>query len=189
MERCDRSNLINFLSKGDNKAYKWLYSNYYVALKSLAFYYVKDWDVSGDMVQETFFSLFKSSKHFSSVDDVKFFLYASLKNKCISQLRKEAVRNNSKGLLKEHYLQLDEFWDKVMEEDVYSRLMSAIHTLPPQCKLVMLMVLEGNNTRDIAQKLGISTETVKDHKANGKRKLAEWLKNKDMLLLIHFLLI
>lgn len=189
MERCDRSNLIFFLSKGDNKAYEWLYSNYYVALKSLAFYYVKDWDVSGDMVQDTFFSLLKSDTRFVNEDDVKYFLYASLKNKCISQLRKEAVRNNSKGLLKEHYLQLDEFWDKVMEEDVYSRLMSAIHTLPPQCKLVMLMVLEGNNTRDIAQKLGISTETVKDHKANGKRKLAEWLKNKDMLLLIHFLLI
>ena len=51
------------------------------------------------------------------------------------------------------------------------------------------MVLEGSSTRDIAEKLGISAETVKDHKANGKRKLAEWLKNKDMILLIHFLLI
>ena len=108
----------------------------------------------------------------------------SLKNKCISYYRKQKVRDKycrEVLYIGEH---LEHFWEKVLEEDVYAHLMAAIETLPPQCRLVMQLSLEGLKISEIAAQLHISEETVKDHKKNGKRKLSQLLDNPFLCLLI-----
>lgn len=184
----DQHDVLELLHQRSNFAYKWLYSHYYVALKNLAFYYVKDSDVSNDMVQDTFFGLLESNKRFESVEQVKYFLYAALKNKCISYLRKVQVRENAHDILVVEAQELEGYWGQVLEEDVYSRLMAAIESLPPQCRLVMQLTLEGLKISDIAEQLKISPETVKEHRATGKKKLAKWMKRADILFFIYFLL-
>lgn len=188
MDDITQRDLTELLAHKDNRAYRRLYSLYYVALKSLAVCYVKDEAVAADMVQDTFFSLLECDKRFASVDEVKFFLYASLKNKCISHLRKAQVRSKAQDTVRGLYVRMADYWNQAMEEDVYSRLMAAVESLPPQCRLVMLLTLQGLKASEIAARLDISTETVKDHKANGKKKIAVWLKDNEMLALLHFLL-
>lgn len=189
METISNTELLDLLARKDNRAYQRLYSLYYVALKSLAYCYVKDEEVAGDMVQDTFFSLLRQDRKFASVNEVKYFLYASLKNRCISQLRRMQVRHKAQQGLKEEYSQMADYWDMALEEDVYSRLMASVESLPPQCRLVMLLTLEGLKTSEIAERLNISPETVKEHKANGKRKMGAWLKDNQMMSLLWFLLI
>ena len=70
---------------------------------------------------------------------------------------------------------------------MYAHLMAAIDTLPPQCRLVMQLSLEGLKISEIAAQLHISEETVKDHKKNGKRKLLQLLDNPFLCVLISFL--
>lgn len=184
----NHSELLNLLAEGDNQAYRQLYSLYYVALKSLANYYIGDEDLAGDMVQDTFLSLLGYRRRFGSVNEVKYFLYASLKNKCISQLRKNKVRQKAEPVVQGLYDRMSDYWNRAMEEDVYSQLMAAIETLPPQCRLVMQLTLEGLKVTQIAERLGISPETVKEHRANGKKKIATWLRDNEMLAIIYFLL-
>ena len=62
----------------DNRAYQYLYQCYYVALKALANYYVKDNDVAEDLVQDVFISLLESDYKFKTENDIKYFLYSSL---------------------------------------------------------------------------------------------------------------
>ncbi|MFR4037168.1 MAG: sigma factor [Butyricimonas faecalis] len=52
--------LLDLLVRKDNRAYQYLYQCYYVALKALASYYVKDNDVAEDLVQDVFISLLES---------------------------------------------------------------------------------------------------------------------------------
>ena len=57
--------------------------------------------------------------------------------------------------------EMGSFWEKVLEEDVYANLMAAIEQLPPQCRLVMQLTLEGLKISEIASRLRISEDTVK----------------------------
>ncbi len=183
----DTELLLKYLSQKDNRAYRHLYSVYYTELKSLAYYYVKDEHVAADLVQEVFVSLLEVSYRFTTADEVKYFLYSALKNKCISYYRKQKVRDKYKLSVLRSNNQLEHFWEKVLEEDVYAHLMAAIDTLPPQCRLVMQLSLEGLKISEIAAQLHISEETVKDHKKNGKRKLLQLLDNPFLCVLISFL--
>ncbi len=184
MQISDTGLLLTYLSQKDNRAYGHLYSVYYTALKTVACYYVKDEEVAADLVQEVFVSLLEVSHRFETADEVKYFLYSALKNRCISYFRKQKVRNKYRQAVLHSGEQLEHFWEKVLEEDVYAHLMAAIDTLPPQCRLVMLFSLEGLKASEIASKLHISEETVKDHKKNGRRKLLRLLDNPFLCILI-----
>ncbi len=179
--------LLDLLARNDNRAYQHLYQCYYVALKALANYYVKDNNVAEDLVQDVFISLLESGYKFKTENDIKYFLYSSLKNRCISHSRKQKVRDKYYQDVLSSQNDEEHFWDKVLEEDVYARLMAAVETLPPQCKLVMMMTLDGLKASEIAERLHISVDTVKDHKSNGKKKLTAQLKDKELLCLIGFL--
>ena len=179
--------LLDLLERKDNRAYQYLYQCYYVALKALANYYVKDNDVAEDLVQDVFISLLESRYKFETANGVKYFLYSSLKNKCISHFRKQKIRDKYYKDIISSQTEEEHFWDKVLEEDVYARLMAAVETLPPQCKMVMMLTLEGFKGTEIAEKLHISLDTVKEHKSSGKKKLAAQLKDAELRCLIWLL--
>ena len=178
---------LKYLALKDNRAFQHLYGMYFSALKSLAVSYVKDEQEAEDLVQEVFVTLLESTHRFKSVDEVKYFLYNILKNKCISQYRKQKVRDRYRQEMRDAEEPREDFWEKVLEEDVYANLMAAIEMLPPQCRLVMQLTLEGLKIAEIAARLHISEDTVKEHKQNGKRKLVKMLDNPFMEAVIFFL--
>ena len=137
-----------------------------------------------DLVQDVFISLLESDYKFKTENDIKYFLYGSLKNKCISHFRKQKVRDKYHKEVLSSQTDVEHFWDKVLEEDVYARLMAAVDTLPPQCKMVMMLTLEGLKIAEIAEKMEISVDTVKEYKSNGKRKLISRLKDADLICLV-----
>lgn len=180
----DTEVVLGYLAQKDDRAFRYLYGVYFVALKTLAGYYVKDEQVAADLVQEVFISLWESTHRFVSMEEVKYFLYSALRNKCVSHFRKQKVRERYQQEMLSGGHPVEDFWEKALEEDVYAELMAAIEKLPPQCQLVMKLSLEGLKVAEIAERLHISEETVKDHRKNGKRKLAELLENPFVLFLI-----
>lgn len=177
--------LLELLTRNDDRAYQYLYRKYYAALKSFAIHYVADEAVAMDLIQDIFIGLLGNDKHFEDLNDVKLYLYTSLKNRCISYLRQQKVRD--KYVLEIRNEEEEFFWDQVLEEDVYAELMAAIQQLPPQCSKVMQLVLEGHKVAEIAGILELSAETVKDHKSNGKKKLYQLLKNSPLLVIAQFI--
>lgn len=187
MSEFETETLLKYLALKNNNAYRHLYSVYYSALKILAKYYVKDDLVAEDLVQEVFISLLESDHSFTELVEVKYFLYCALKNKCISYCRKQKVRQQYQQEILNTQSEIEYFWDAVLREDVYANLMSAINTLPPQCKLVMQLTLEGLKISEIADRLHISEDTVKEHKSIGKKKLLHLLDNPYLSIFIYFL--
>ena len=168
--------LLHYLARKDNRAFRHLYGVYFVALKSIAIRYVKDDQTACDLVQEVFISLLESTHRFISGDEVKYFLYSALKNRCVSYFRKQQVRDRYQRELLDTASEMGSFWEKV--------LMAAIEQLPPQCRLVMQLTLEGLKISEIASRLRISEDTVKEHKKNGKQKLARMVENPFLISLI-----
>ena len=68
------------------------------------------------------------------------------------------------------------FLERMMEEDVFARILTTVKQLPPQCGKVMLLTLKGYKISEVAEFMGISLETAKEYKKDGKKRLYNKLK-------------
>ena len=154
------------------------FKEYFTPLVLFSRTYTDDVEASKDIVQEIFCTLLEKKTLFTSINNFKAYFYHSVKNKSLSYIRHIQVKTN---FIKSKSIEVNEnddsFWNKVIEEEVYSQLMRAINELPPQCKKVYLLLLEGKGNEEISNILELSIETVKSHKKNGKRILSSRLKN------------
>lgn len=161
---------------------KQLFERYYVSLVMFAQTYVQDREIAKDIVQDIFLILIKSKEKFTSIENLKIYLYSAVKNKCLKHIRHENVKERYQHYVRSNEEQERIYQERILDEEVYNLLNQAIEGLPPQCKNVILLTLEGKNNTEIAESLKISIETVKSHKKSGKKML--YLKLKGSLSLI-----
>ena len=96
-------------------------------------------------------------------------------------------------IYKSYYLDVYHFLcglssNKEIAEDItqstFLQLYMYIEQLPPEQKKVILMSIEGYSWDEIAEKLGISVNTVKTHKSRGFKSLRSKLQDSVCLFLI-----
>lgn len=136
---------------------------YYRQLCIYALHFTEDAGAAEDIVQEAFVGLWQRK---DEVRDVKPYLYASVRNRCISYL------NRQQGA--------DELPEDIPSEDLEdrsemeARLWSAIDSLPERRRQVLLMSKrDGIKYEDIAYMLGISVHTVRNHISKALQALRE----------------
>lgn len=177
--------VLKLLSSNRNEAYEYLYDNFYTPLVLFAEQYISNQEAAQYLVQEVFVALLDVKSKFESMPHLKSYLYNSLRNKCLNYLRHEKVEHE---FIQEELYQNEEYFEhKLIEEDVYSILISAIDALSPQSKEVMLLSLNGLSNTGIAERLNLSIETVKSYKKNSKKKITEYLSDKDIPTFILFM--
>lgn len=156
--------------------------------------YIHNQDAAKDLVQDVFYALIESNEKFTTIENLKVYLYSAVKNRCLKYLRHEEVKERYINYMSLTEQQEAFYHDRILEEEVFSLLNQAIQQLPEQCKKVFLLALEGKNNTEIADLMGIGLETVKSHKKTGKKFLYTKLKGVIpvvvmsfyMNLLIHF---
>ena len=127
---------------------------YYRQLCLYGLHFTEDLEAVEDIVQEAFVGLWQRK---DEVRDVKPYLYASVRNKCISYLKK---RHDGTEAVPED-IPSEELEDR---SEVEARLWSAIDSLPERRRQVLLMSKrDGMKYEDIAYMLGISVHTVRNH--------------------------
>ena len=127
---------------------------YYRQLCLYGLHFTEDLEAVEDIVQEAFVGLWQRK---DEVRDVKPYLYASVRNKCISYLKE---RHDGKEAVPED-IPSEELEDR---SEVEARLWSAIDSLPERRRQVLLMSKrDGMKYEDIAYLLGISVHTVRNH--------------------------
>lgn len=179
-------NIIENLRRGNNDAYEYLYAHYYVALRSFANSYINDALVAEDIVQEIFVALLNMNINFNSLNELKLYLYKSVKNRAISHIRHINTQNTYSKIVISEMDTENDFFNRMIEKDIYSSLALAIETLPTRCRDVMQLTIEGYKINEIADKLLISVDTVNEHKINGKRKIKLFFKKADNKIYLLF---
>ncbi|OFY41795.1 MAG: hypothetical protein A2X18_10680 [Bacteroidetes bacterium GWF2_40_14] len=180
----ENNNWLENLAKGDRDAFRSLFENYYSSLVFFAEYYVRDQEKAKDIVQELFLRLSDQKDIFDSVTNLKSYLYTTVKNSCIKLLKHEKVKDRYSSYVLTTLTVEDKFWNKVLEEEAYRILYKSIDKLPPQTKAVYQLSMSGFKNQEIADKLGISLETVKTHKQIGKKYLQKYMK--DLFFILSF---
>ena len=164
MDQCDL--LLDYLHQGKEKAYELLYHYYYVPLVLFAGKYVGNEEVAKDIVQEFFISLLDKEMAFDNRIALKVYLYTGVRNKSLNYLRHLKIRR--------------QYEMKMLEEgenqEVFARILTTIEQLPPQCGKVMSLTLKGYKISEVAELMGISLETAKEYKKDGKKRLYNKLK-------------
>ncbi len=131
-----------------------------------------------DIVQDVFTNLLLSKKDFENRISLKSYLYISVKNSCLNNKKHAKIRQlYAEDKQAVSTLKKTSFFDKILEEEVYSHLLKALDTLPKRCKEVFELSLKGYRNDEIAQAMKISLETVKSQKKRGKMLLSSVLKN------------
>lgn len=149
--------------------------------------YTGDDELAADLAQEAFVRVFERRGEIISVENAKAFLYTVARRLYWNHCKHQRAR--------EHYLaQLDEndtddynFLEEVTRQETIRILYAAIEQLPPRTREIIQLNLRGMNNTEIAEKLRISVNTVKDLKKSAYAILRDLL-SKDYSLILIFLL-
>ncbi|WP_430809645.1 MULTISPECIES: RNA polymerase sigma-70 factor [unclassified Carboxylicivirga] len=167
--------------KGDD--FEQLFNAYYVSLCLYARKYLGDEQQAEDAVQEVFYQLLQKKGSHSHYKDVRSYLYQSVRNQCLNDIRHQKVIKKHQAGVIQFNSDDKHFFNDIVNAEVYRQLADALNQLPKQCRTVYKLSLEGLKSMEIAEDLGISVETVKTHRKRAKRFLKERLKNLFSLLL------
>ena len=174
--------LLEALQKGEEKAFVYLFDRYYEGLLNYAGRIVRETELAHDLVQETFCKLYED--HLNIHLSVKSYLYKSVYNSCLNEIKYQKVVNNyaDRELLDFYFseiVQTPEAELALQNEDIRKALEEAINKLPERCREVfVLSKVEELSNKEIAEKLNISVKTVEVQmtKALSRlRKELEWL--------------
>lgn len=169
----------NFSTEND---FKKLYKAYAASLKFFAYRYLSTYEDIDDILQDTFISLWKNRDGFNSEKAVKAYLYTTVKNNCLNNIRHKAVKNKHNHSIRDEDLQ-EFFLDNILEAEVFKLILDLFNELPPVCKDIYTKSLSGMSHIQIAEELNISVNTIKRHKNKANNFLRGRLKNIISLLL------
>ncbi len=183
----NKSNLIEGLKNGSEKAYVYLVENYHNRLCAYANSLIRDDLLAEDIVQNVFVQIWEKRAKLKNELSLESYLYKSVHNKFIDEYRKgKAVMALEKKYMTALELAVEEK-DEAQEQKILNILFAAIQELPPKCKQIFLMSKkEGLTNIEISQCLNLSKKTVESQITKAFRILRNKMgeKYETILLLI-----
>jgi RNA polymerase sigma-70 factor, ECF subfamily len=178
--------LIHEIRNGNLKSFELVFKGFYPRLCTYAHSFVKDNDIASDLVKDIFIKWWESRSTVEIHSSVSGYLYKSVHNSCINyhnrELKKHITRNESElnsSLSDIYYPSSDNYpVEKLITEEIEKALKAAIDKLPDQCREIFIMSrIEQLSHAEIADKLNISTNTVKVHIYRALDKIRKDLKD------------
>lgn len=133
--------------------------------------------LSEDIVQDTFVHVWENQGNFNDLVSTKVFLYRTVKNKCLNQIKHQTVKNTFAENQTDNQFEENLFIKNCIEEETIRLIYEAIESLPENCKNIIDLSLKGLKNEEIAETLKISINTVKTHKKTAYKLLRIKLKD------------
>lgn len=176
--------LIARFQKGDERAYIELVKRYKDRLTNFVFRYLNSYELSEDVVQDTFMKLYTSADMYREIAKFSTWIFTIAANLAKSELRRQKRRRvisiHSMGIDDKEYEIPSESYDPEKESTSSygeKQIQLAIDTLPDQFKTVILLrEVQQLSYEEISQILNISIGTVKSRINRGRQRLQKLLK-------------
>jgi RNA polymerase sigma-70 factor (family 1) len=181
--------LIDQFTKGDNVALRHIFNLYYKPLVFFASKLINDLPEAEDITAESFYFLYSHRHDFHSLPAIKAFLYMANRNACLNSLK--AKRRHQASHHEISYLSQGNSTSQQtgMDAAALANIPQLINELPYQCAQVFKMIYyDGMKTGEIAQVLGLSNQTILNHKQRAIKFIRQALHKRHILLLLPCLL-
>ena len=145
-------------------------------LLNKAYYLLSNKEDAEDIVQEVFIAFWEKHKQFDDLVSLKVFLYRSVRNRCLNELRHNqkyqfAELDSVRELDSAEYME-----EMIIKEEVASLVRQKIANLSPQMQRIIRLSLQGKTNQEIADELQLSINTIKTHKLKAYAQLRDCLK-------------
>ncbi|RXF67603.1 sigma-70 family RNA polymerase sigma factor [Arcticibacter tournemirensis] len=164
------------LQEASSEEYDLLFRKFYKFAYATALFLLKDEEETEDLVQGFFIDLWEKQKYLDLNDDIKGYLYRSIRNRALNHIRdKETERRRQEAF----HLHADQHLERKEEEkDEYlRRLKEAMYELPVQRREAIQMVyLNDKKYQEAADVMGISINSLKTHLKIGLKNLRSRMK-------------
>lgn len=169
--------LISKIKEGDEKAFKEFFMIFYEEILRFLYFYVWDEEIAKDLAQDVFINFWKARNRIDIFQNPKGYLYRIARNIAINHIERR----------KKEY-EIDEVTIKNITQmpdgesfELRDTIIKAINELPDRCKEVFILSrYTGLSQKEIADLLGISLQTVKNHIVKAmnylRKRLSSYLK-------------
>jgi len=188
MEYLDQQ-LINGIKAGDVVAFEELYKQYYIFLCFIAEHIVRNPSDAEEIVSDVFVKLWNIREKINITTSIKAYLVKAVLNTSINYIERSKISNKLTDSLSNSDYELLA-WDsdyplgQLYEKEIMNILDQGISKLPDACRQIFILSRnEDMKYSDIADKLGISVNTVKTQMKIALARLRETLKDYLMILL------
>ena len=141
-----------------HKEFKAFFETFFIPVYTLMQRYTGERELSRDFTQEAFVRVFEHRGEFETEENAKAILYT------------------------EEY----DFLKEVTQQEVSRILYDAVDKLPSQTRSIILLNLKGFNNTEVAERLGVSVNTIKSLKKSAYVTLRTLL-SKDLLMILFVL--
>lgn len=171
---------------GDEHAFEKLYLYHQAWMYKMAYYKLPDHEMARDMVQDVLVKFYCQKDRLKNGTSVRDYLFILLKNRILNAIRAETnQRRREDDWGKRHDGTESTAHEVYAFKETEARLAAAIEGLPEQCRRVFLLKRnEDCSYREIAERLGISVNTVETHMKKALRILRDKMDYRLFLLLM-----
>ena len=177
MNRLTEKVLFEKLQQGDQKVLKNFFDDTFALFVAFAQDFLGRDDACEDIVQDTFVTFWEQKESFENIYYVKAFFYKTIRHKCLNHIRHQRIASKYADSVQKTQGELESttyYVDAVIQEEA-SRMVY---------EEILKLALEGFSNDEIAEKLGISVNTVRTHKARAYQYLRGRLNELRILLLL-----
>jgi len=167
--------LVDSLKNGDQNSFKEIYKRFRPKLYIFAFNIINDRDVCEEMIQDIFIDLWVRRKE-KKIENLSAYLYKAVKFQIFKQFRKRKLIDK----------RIEEFDDFIsgynIEEhfefkELFARVENIIAGLPRQRRIIFQLNRDdGLSAREIAKKLNISEQTVRNQIYSALKEIRKAVK-------------
>ncbi len=152
--------------RDDREAFRVFFDHYYARLIKFGLLFIPHQDQAEDIVSEVLIKILKQREKIFRMDNLEGYLFMSVKNQAISQVRKQKVRPTCQSIeLAKDSVCSGPDPEKSLELDELSVIIEqAIYNLPPRRQMIFKLVREEKQKiADVAVLLDIAPKTVENH--------------------------
>ncbi|WP_162946648.1 RNA polymerase sigma-70 factor [Chitinophaga barathri] len=176
--------MLTCWKKGDQAAFDALYERYAVMLLKKAYEKTGDKETAREFVQEVFLELLERKDRLDIHTSFKAYIFTALRNRVLNYLHRQYIHHK--------YEVFQETRPPAVSNDVETylshkelslRMADAIQQLPDKCRQVFLLSRsEELSNKEIAERSGISVNTVEQHMRKALRLLRNGLQRTTLLI-------
>lgn len=170
----DQSDLLSLLKNGDSKSFELIYDRFADRLYHYIYNRVNNKDVSEEIVQEIFVSLWSKRETVQIMTSLDAYLFGAAKYRILTYIRSERVRNKyAASFASFSTASLDNSNEEMMDlKDLQYSIDTSIAELPEKCRTAFrLSRMEHKPISQIAERMNISKRTVENYLSQALKHL------------------
>ncbi len=168
----DRLNKLDVTWVSKINVFETAFGRYYEELFLFCLKKVYSDDTAKDIVQETFIALWDNLDTLATEPEIKPYLYGVMRKKVLMQYRRSAVHLRYAVSTTGKDVEGETPGDLILTKELENVIAGEVNKMPARMQEIYLLKKESNHSiKEIAEKLGISEQTVKNQLQNAYGRL------------------